>query len=97
MAIRDSSPAVSQAVHRLRSALGALEAAAQRRIEVDRDKAGAETELALMQDDRARLATELDLAMARAERLAAVNKDVDKRLHAVMGTIRGVLDGTEQG
>ena len=93
----DVSPVMSQAVGRLRAALGALEAAAQRRTELDRDKAGAETELALMQDDRARLAMELDIAMARAERLAAVNKDVDERLHAVMGTIRGVLDGTEQG
>ena len=97
MAIRERIPELSHAVGRLRSALGALEAAAQRRAELDRGKAGAETELALMQDDRARLATELDLAMARAERLASVNKDVDRRLQAAMGTIRGVLDGTEQG
>ena len=97
MAIRERTPELSHAVGRLRSALGALEAAAQRRAELDRGKAGAETELALMQDDRARLATELDLAMARAERLASVNKDVDRRLQAARGTIRGVLDGTEQG
>jgi hypothetical protein len=95
--MKDASPVMSHAVGRLRTALGALEAAAQRRLELERDKAGTETELALMQDDRARLATELDLAMARAKRLAAVNNDVDKRLQAVMGTIRGVLDGTEQG
>ena len=95
MAIKSADPAISQAVARLRSALGALEAAAERRLELDRGKAGAETELALMQDDRARLATELDLAMARAERLSAVNKDVDRRIDAVMVGIRGVLDGTE--
>ncbi len=97
LANKAPSPAVSQALTRLRSALGGLEAAAQRRLELDRDKSGTETELALMQDDRARLATELDLAMARAERLSALNKDVDRRLHAVMGSIKGVLEGSEQG
>jgi hypothetical protein len=96
VAIKSSNPAISQAVARLRSAVGALEAAAERRLELDRGKAGAETELALMQDDRSRLATELDLAMARAERLSAVNKDVDRRIDSVMAEIRDVLDGSER-
>ena len=56
---------LDNALARLDGALGQLEAAARRRIEAERGRGNLETELALMQDDRARLAAELDGAMAR--------------------------------
>ena len=53
-----ASPALDHALSRLEGALGQLEAAARRRLEVERGRANLETELTLMQDDRARLAVE---------------------------------------
>ncbi len=47
---------MDKALARLDGALAQLEAAARRRIEAERGRANLETELALMQDDRARLA-----------------------------------------
>jgi hypothetical protein len=95
VAVKPPPPALSQALIRLRLALGALEAAAERRVAQDQSKGTSETELSLMQDDRARLATELDLALARAERLAAIQREVDDRLALVMGSIQHALGGTE--
>ena len=58
-------------VRRLEAALGLLEAAVTRRLEAERRRGDLETELQIMQDDRARLAVELNGAMARLHRVEA--------------------------
>jgi chromosome segregation ATPase len=85
------------AVRRLESALGLLEAAATRRLDAERRRADLETELQLMQDDRARLAVELDGTIARLQRFEAAADDVGRRVRRAAGAIREVLGGTEDG
>ena len=45
-----------------------------------------------MQDDRARLAAELDGAMARARALGHANEDVRQRVERASAQVRAVLD-----
>lgn len=91
MAIQVNSQGLGQSLARLRAALGGLESAADRRLGAADSTQTLASELALMQDDRARLAGELDAAMARAERLAQANREVDKRLATVTRNIKKVL------
>jgi chromosome segregation ATPase len=79
------------AIARLESALSALEAATARRAETERRRGDLETELALMQDDRSRLAVELDGALAKLHRLEAAADDVNRRVDRAMGVIRDVI------
>ena len=58
---------------RLRAALNLLEAAIERRQRLDARRADADEEFALMQDDRARLAMELDGALSGNRALKAAN------------------------
>lgn len=83
---------LDNALARLDGALGQLEAAARRRIEAERSRANLETELALMQDDRARLAADLDGAMARLGHVETAAADVDQRLQRAMNVIVAVID-----
>ena len=76
---------------RLDGALGQLEAAVSRRLEIERRRGDLETELQIMQDDRARLAVELDSAAARLNRTEAAAKDVGDRVHRAVGSIQDVL------
>ncbi|WP_028035608.1 DUF4164 domain-containing protein [Chelativorans sp. J32] len=77
---------------RLGKAIDSLEAAAEARLERERDFSEAEAEVQRMGADRARLAQEIDKSEARAERLAEVNREVSRRLVTAMETIRAVLD-----
>jgi hypothetical protein len=83
---------VEQALARLMASIAVLEVAAARRLEVDRSKGALETELALMQDDRARLAVELDGALSRGNRLEATTEDLARRIDKAIGSVRSVLD-----
>jgi hypothetical protein len=89
---------LEEALRRLDSALAALEAATGRRLEAERRRGDLETELALMQDDRARLAVELDGTLARLNRLEATADDVGRRVDRAIGAIRTVCEraGPEQ-
>jgi predicted nucleic acid-binding Zn-ribbon protein len=78
-------------VKRLEAALGLLEAAVTRRLEAERRRGDLETELQIMQDDRARLAVELDGAMARLHRVEAATSDIGRRVERAAGAIRDVL------
>jgi hypothetical protein len=78
-------------VRRLEAALGLLEAAVTRRLEAERRRGDLETELQIMQDDRARLAVELDGAMARLHRVEAATSDIGRRVERAAGAIREVL------
>ena len=59
---------LEDALKRLEGAIGQIEAAVSRRLEIERRRGDLETELQIMQDDRARLAVELDGATARLNR-----------------------------
>ncbi len=82
---------LDNAVARLDAALAQLEAAARRRLEAERGRVNLETELTLMQDDRTRLAAELDGAIARVGQVESAAGDVDHRLERAMGAVREVL------
>ncbi len=79
------------ALKRLAAALDRLDAANERRAKADALRTNLEDELAVMQDDRLRLAVELDGAIARAKSLELANDEVARRLTAASAEIRGVL------
>ncbi len=82
---------VAEAMRRLSAALDRLDAARERRAEADRLRANLEEELAVMQDDRSRLAVELDGAAARAKTLELANGEVRRKLANAMAEIKAVL------
>jgi hypothetical protein len=83
---------VAQAMGRLFAALDRLDAARERRAEADRLRGNLEEELAIMQDDRARLAVELDGATARVKTLELANDEVRRKLAHAIAEIRAVLE-----
>ena len=85
------TPMLDDAMKRLDGALGLLEASVSRRLEADRRRGSLETELQLMQDDRARLALELDGALTRLHRYEAAADDVSKRVRQAIGAVQTVL------
>ena len=76
---------------RMRAALDLLEAAVERRLQRDARRADADEELALMQDDRARLAVELDGALNGHRALLAANAAAGERLAQACATIEDML------
>jgi hypothetical protein len=83
---------------RLRAALDLLEAALERRARQDGARSDALEELALMQDDRARLAVELDGALDRNRGLLAANIEAGRKVEKASAAIRAILErqqGTE--
>ena len=87
--------AIEQATSRLKDALEALESAMERRADGDRDVAALNAQVHAFDSDRARLATELDTAVARARELESANRDVSERLDRAIADIRDVLAGHE--
>ncbi|MGD0723219.1 MAG: DUF4164 domain-containing protein [Roseiarcus sp.] len=77
---------------RLRAAIDLLEGAVERRLRVEGAQADAQEELALMQDDRARLAVELDGALDLNRGLLAANVEAARRLGRAGAAIRAVLE-----
>ncbi len=74
------------ALARLQAALDALEAVAERRRQVPK-QTDTEAEFALMQDDRARLAVELDAALDAQRALAEANAAAMERVNKAAGVI----------
>lgn len=93
MSDTDSSDidSIEAASRRLALALDALDAAAERRRERFRNEAALSAQIHALGNDRARLAGELDSAMARARALEAANRDVAQRLARAIDTMRGLL------
>ncbi|HEV7873500.1 MAG TPA: DUF4164 domain-containing protein [Enterovirga sp.] len=89
------SAAVDDALKRLQVAIGALEVTIARRLDVEHRRGDLETELQLMQDDRARLAVELESTSARLNRVETATDHVERRVHNAIGTIRDVLSRAE--
>ena len=86
-----SSNPLDAALKRLADAIENLEAADERRAAADRVRADLEEELAVMQDDRARLAAELDGALASNRSLALANADVSGRIERAETMLRDLL------
>ncbi len=83
---------VEMASRRLSIALDALEAAAERRRESDRNEQALAAQIQALGTDRARLAGALDQATARARALETANREVAQRLAAAIETVRSVLN-----
>jgi hypothetical protein len=80
---------------RIRAALDLLEAAVERRLQRDANRADADEELALMQDDRARLAVELDGALSGNRALLASSAAAAERVARACETIEDMLRRVE--
>ena len=85
--------ALASALRRLDAALDHLEAAAERRGLADAARGNIEEELAIMQDDRTRLAVELDGALAQGKTLNLAHDEVARRLERARLTIENVIGG----
>jgi hypothetical protein len=83
------------ALRRLAGALDRLEAASERHAKAQAARANLEEELAVMQDDRARLAVELDGTIAQVKALEMANDEALRRLGCAMGEIKAVLAEAE--
>jgi chromosome segregation ATPase len=79
------------ALRRLAAALDRLEAASERRAKADALRTNLVEELAVLQDDRSRLAVELDGEITRSRALELANEEVARRLSQASAEIRAVL------
>ena len=87
----DLPPPLAGALARLEKALDELEAAAQRRLDEEMSLADLEEELAVMQDDRSRLAQDLDAALARAAGVEKTRDEVLRRVERASAGVAAVL------
>ena len=79
-----------RALQRLNGALDTLDTAVERRAEIDEARADADAEFAVMQDDRSRLAVELDAALARSRTLDRALEEVSGRLERAEAEVRTI-------
>jgi len=86
--------ALEAALKRLSAALDHLDAASDRRARADAARGDLEDELAVMQDDRSRLAIELNSALARVGSLDLAYREAERRLERAGATIRAALGET---
>jgi hypothetical protein len=87
-----ASADLDAATRRLMTALDALESAAERRREADRDENELASRIQALGADRSRLADELDGSLVKSRRLERTNREIADRLDAAIGTIRAVLE-----
>jgi hypothetical protein len=86
---------IDAATRRLMLALDALEAAAERRRDADRDENELASRIQALGADRSRLADELDGSLVKTRRLERTNREVSEKLEIAIGTVRAVLDSGE--
>ena len=86
---------IDAATRRLMVALDALEAAAERRRDADRDENELASRIQALGADRSRLADELDGSLVKTRRLERTNREIAEKLDAAIGTIRAVLAAGE--
>jgi D-serine deaminase-like pyridoxal phosphate-dependent protein len=89
--IKTSMDSLETSLKRLASAVEALEWATDMRMRHDEARATTQEEFALMQDDRSRLAVELDAAVDRSRALESANAEAAKRLAHAAQAIENVL------
>ena len=85
-------PRIETAMSRLAQALGQMEAAVERAGGFAQQKANLEEQAAILQDDRARLAVELDAAQAHARRLEQANVEAERRLETIAANVTQMLE-----
>ncbi len=85
------APSFETVIKLLDAAVTQLESAAQRKLDLERRRGDLETELAIMQDDRSRLATDLDGTMARLGKVETAAGDAVQRLDRAMIAIHAAL------
>jgi uncharacterized protein DUF4164 len=90
-----TSADIDAATRRLMVALDALESAAERRRDADRDENELASRIQALGTDRSRLADELDGALVKSRQLERTNREIAERLDTAIGTIREVLDGDD--
>lgn len=89
----ENAKRLDDALVRFKTALDQLERAVAVRLEDDLSSAELEEELAIMQDDRARLALDLDAALARQSALEKSRDEVLRRLDAAGEGVAAALSG----
>lgn len=95
VAVNDIS-GVETATKRLQSALDALESAIERKLEHDQGHAALASQVHAFDSDRARLAAELDAAVARGRGLETTTREVAQRLDEAIATIRAIVEAPER-
>ena len=90
--IETFSDTLEVSLTRLATAVDSLERAAERRMRQDEARASAEEEFALMQDDRSRLAVELNSALDRSRTLEAANAHAGERLAQAARAIERIIE-----
>jgi chromosome segregation ATPase len=93
----DTPERLEAVLKRLSAALEKLDAATERRVKAEALRANLEEELTVMQDDRARLAVELDGALARSMSLETTTEEVARRLNGASAGVKAVLTALERG
>jgi len=88
--------AIDSASRRLALAMDALEAAIERRHEVDRGQTDLSEQLHALGNDRSRLASDLDTAAARVRALETTNREIARRLDVAIESVRGVLEANDR-
>ena len=89
--------ALVSSLKRLSAAVDQLELAAERRMRQGEARANVEEEYALMQDDRSRLAIELDAALDRSRALEAANLAAGERLVQAAEAIAQIIERIDPG
>jgi hypothetical protein len=84
--------AIESATRRFTQALDMLDAAVDRRIEVDRSRGLLTEQVHALDADRAKLAADLDAQLGKVRSLESVNREIARRLDAAMDSIRHVLE-----
>src|SRR5271166_4567538 len=84
--------ALESSLKRLAAAVDSLERAAERRMRHDEARTNVEEEYALIQDDRSRLAVELDAALDRSRTLEGANIEAGERLARAAKTIGDIIE-----
>lgn len=88
---------IEAASRRLALALDALDSAAEQRHEVARKEEALATQIHALGGDRARLAGELDQAIAHSRVLENASREVAKRIDAAIETVRSILASDQSG
>jgi len=83
---------IDSATQRLSQALDMLDAAVERRIEIDRSRAILTEQVHALDADRAKLAADLDVQLGKVRSLESANREIARRLDAAMENIRLVLE-----
>ena len=87
--------AIESATRRFTQALDMLDAAVDRRIEIDHSRALLVEQVHTLDADRSKLAADLDAQTAKTRKLEAANRDIAARLDAAMENVRLVLESQD--